>query len=347
MKSGETAELRKSTRVKRARTFSDDYVNEVKVGDSAVPKSSKIRKVEPEKEKVSKEVVNKKAAPLGSFCKSLSAMKPNRNREKEASDESDSLLANTSVLETIEEEKKVEEEKIEDKVTKEVVEVPMEVEAVKEVQVSQETVSAGTSQTSITQPSQSTFNASSVSAPQMIGCKFAGCTKTFRKQSLLDYHIKYHHYEDGRVIEGKNRKRKQSVDGEESVKKVKDSDLSGKKSSKGDAEDLEEPYEVISCKCGRSTSDGFMIQCEQCFCWQHGDCMNISENNLPQLYVCWVCEEHREPKRKDFNFENWLTSEKLNEVNPRAKQFFNDCAETIFKVKQMKYSYECVNSLIE
>lgn len=32
-------------------------------------------------------------------------------------------------------------------------------------------------------------------------CIHSDCDKAFRKQSLLDYHIKYYHTEDGRVIQ--------------------------------------------------------------------------------------------------------------------------------------------------
>lgn len=341
------AEVRKSSRVKRVRTFSDDYLNEslTKSGDGA--KSAKIRKVENGGVVKEKEDGRKKEAPLGGFLKSLSAMKPSRNRSKESVQESvepdeemvvssEQVSASTSVLMPIEEEKEADVGKMT------IVEVPKEVEAVRKTPVKVQSLLSQVSEASTaSQPSQSTFNASN-----SIACKFADCKKTFRKQSLLDYHIKYHHYEDGRVVEAKNRKRKQSVNDEVANEKPKDVEKT--KKGKGDAaEEMEDPYEVISCKCGRTTSEGFMIQCEKCFCWQHGDCMHISEANLPQVYLCWVCEEHREPKRKDFNFESWLSNEKLNEVNPRAKQFLNDCSQMVLNFRQMKYSYECITSYIE
>lgn len=33
-----------------------------------------------------------------------------------------------------------------------------------------------------------------------------------------------------------------------------------------------------------------MIQCEDCFVWQHADCMNVTEETLPELYYCENCK---------------------------------------------------------
>jgi hypothetical protein len=88
---------------------------------------------------------------------------------------------------------------------------------------------------------------------QLIRCLFPNCDKTFRKQHLLDYHIKYHHYEDGRIIE-------------KNVKKLKTSNRDARKTTsveqtnKTEIDDICEPYEVIYCSCHHNTSNGFMIQ---------------------------------------------------------------------------------------
>jgi len=31
------------------------------------------------------------------------------------------------------------------------------------------------------------------------------------------------------------------------------------------------------------------IQCEQCLCWQHGDCIDITKETLPEKYICYIC----------------------------------------------------------
>ena len=31
-------------------------------------------------------------------------------------------------------------------------------------------------------------------------------------------------------------------------------------------------------------------QCEQCLCWQHGDCVGLTEETLPKKYICYICD---------------------------------------------------------
>ncbi len=71
--------------------------------------------------------------------------------------------------------------------------------------------------------------------------------------------------------------------------------------------------DVVRCKCGSDVDEGFMIQvtlcvvlscvcstymiiviviimqCEQCLCWQHGDCIGIRSGSLPKKYICCIC----------------------------------------------------------
>lgn len=47
--------------------------------------------------------------------------------------------------------------------------------------------------------------------------------------------------------------------------------------------------DVVHCMCGSDVDEGFMIQCEQCLCWQHGDCIGIRSNLLPKKYICYIC----------------------------------------------------------
>jgi len=32
-------------------------------------------------------------------------------------------------------------------------------------------------------------------------------------------------------------------------------------------------------------------QCEECLCWQHGVCMGLLEDNVPEKYTCYVCQD--------------------------------------------------------
>jgi hypothetical protein len=49
---------------------------------------------------------------------------------------------------------------------------------------------------------------------------------------------------------------------------------------------------TIRCTCGNNVDQGtFMICCDTCETWQHGECMNVTEEaNVPALYRCEECK---------------------------------------------------------
>ncbi|KAM3840081.1 PHD finger protein 20 isoform 1-T1 [Vipera latastei] len=58
-------------------------------------------------------------------------------------------------------------------------------------------------------------------------------------------------------------------------------------------EDLEDDndFEIVRCICEVEEENDFMIQCEECLCWQHGVCMGLLEENVPEKYTCYVCQD--------------------------------------------------------
>ncbi|KAL5262967.1 hypothetical protein ACHWQZ_G008395 [Mnemiopsis leidyi] len=50
---------------------------------------------------------------------------------------------------------------------------------------------------------------------------------------------------------------------------------------------------IVSCDCGKSTSGGFMIECDICHKWQHGFCVNVDKDNIPDSYSCSWCRKIR------------------------------------------------------
>ncbi|KAF7644780.1 hypothetical protein LDENG_00215890 [Lucifuga dentata] len=193
-------------------------------------------------------------------------------------------------------------------------------------------------------------------------CPAPGCSKSFRKSSLLFYHIKYYHSDQQEALS-----RKQSSSGggaflsvkrnenqntstchhdnrehgamETEVKKEKAADrkeknflrikLKKKKKKKKKkcqsglgsrhhhthtqaddgsdwstltAESGEDtpPWpltvetgecEVVRCVCEVDEENDFMIQCEACWCWQHGTCMGLYEDSVPHRYTCYYCRD--------------------------------------------------------
>ncbi|XP_045620704.2 uncharacterized protein upSET isoform X1 [Procambarus clarkii] len=81
-----------------------------------------------------------------------------------------------------------------------------------------------------------------------------------------------------------------------------DSRLSDRSSSVGpsgeetetapEGEGDEQPIDdsITRCVCDFSHDDGYMIQCDRCFVWQHVDCMEIDRDNIPDEYLCEACD---------------------------------------------------------
>lgn len=47
---------------------------------------------------------------------------------------------------------------------------------------------------------------------------------------------------------------------------------------------------LIRCICGFTEDDGFTIQCEGCYAWEHGQCFGYpDEDSVPDIYYCELC----------------------------------------------------------
>nr|XP_020662079.1 PHD finger protein 20-like protein 1 isoform X2 [Pogona vitticeps] len=49
--------------------------------------------------------------------------------------------------------------------------------------------------------------------------------------------------------------------------------------------------EIVRCICEMDEENGFMIQCEECLCWQHSVCMGLFEDSIPEQYICYICRD--------------------------------------------------------
>lgn len=183
-----------------------------------------------------------------------------------------------------------------------------------------------------------------------IECTVENCTKTFRKQSLLDYHLKYHHYVNSDQSVKTNQIKKNSK--QKKKKKVDNDDYSYGSGLKSD--DEIDPYEVIHCKCSNNINKGFMIQCEICLCWQHGDCENIRSNKqVPDNYLCWICSEPANDL-KNLKYQSWIKarieSERLRDAQADCQELnrlkmLNECSKQYYGLNLLMYTLEFQMSL--
>lgn len=57
------------------------------------------------------------------------------------------------------------------------------------------------------------------------------------------------------------------------------------------AHSMGEENTLIRCICGFVEDDGFTIQCEGCYAWEHGQCFGYpQEDSVPDIYYCELCD---------------------------------------------------------
>ncbi|XP_061688704.1 PHD finger protein 20 isoform X4 [Syngnathoides biaculeatus] len=79
--------------------------------------------------------------------------------------------------------------------------------------------------------------------------------------------------------------------------------------------------EIIRCICEVEEENDFMIQCEDCFCWQHGTCMGLLEDNVPDRYACYIC---RDPPGQRQSLRYWYDREWLSNGHMYGLSFLEE-----------------------
>ncbi|XP_077108006.1 PHD finger protein 20 isoform X10 [Ranitomeya variabilis] len=87
------------------------------------------------------------------------------------------------------------------------------------------------------------------------------------------------------------------------------------------AEDEETECEIVRCMCEVQEENDFMIQCEECLCWQHGVCMGLLEDTVPEKYTCYVCQD---PPGQRVSLKYWYDKEWLNEGHMHGLSFLEE-----------------------
>ncbi|XP_027722844.1 PHD finger protein 20 isoform X1 [Vombatus ursinus] len=80
-------------------------------------------------------------------------------------------------------------------------------------------------------------------------------------------------------------------------------------------------FEVVRCICEVQEENDFMIQCEECQCWQHGVCMGLLEDNVPEKYTCYIC---RDPPGQRPGVKYWYEKEWLSHGHMHGLAFLED-----------------------
>lgn len=76
----------------------------------------------------------------------------------------------------------------------------------------------------------------------------------------------------------------------------------------------------IQCICGFHHDDGFTIACDQCDTWQHGYCVDIDRNAVPEKYECPSCRPRPVDVRRARDYQQQHVDDRGREEKPRRKK---------------------------
>ncbi|XP_051489434.1 PHD finger protein 20 isoform X4 [Apus apus] len=88
-----------------------------------------------------------------------------------------------------------------------------------------------------------------------------------------------------------------------------------------DEEAEESDFEIVRCVCEVKEENDFMIQCEECLCWQHGVCMGLLEDNVPEKYTCYICQD---PPGQRSSLKYWYEKEWLSSGHMHGLAFLEE-----------------------
>ncbi|GBP78188.1 hypothetical protein EVAR_50131_1 [Eumeta japonica] len=78
------------------------------------------------------------------------------------------------------------------------------------------------------------------------------------------------------------------------------------------------------CICGFTHDDGYMICCDRCGEWQHVDCMGVDRQNIPDKYMCELCQ----PRAIDRRHARAIQLRKREELSALGAASDSDSSET-------------------
>ncbi|KAK1799991.1 hypothetical protein P4O66_006493 [Electrophorus voltai] len=88
-----------------------------------------------------------------------------------------------------------------------------------------------------------------------------------------------------------------------------DLDITARRLSCGSVDSATVAQETVRCVCEVAEENDFMIQCEACMHWQHGACMGLLADTVPDAYACFVC---RDPPGQRLSLRYWYDQDWLS-----------------------------------
>ncbi|XP_035286723.1 PHD finger protein 20-like protein 1 isoform X2 [Anguilla anguilla] len=102
-------------------------------------------------------------------------------------------------------------------------------------------------------------------------------------------------------------------------------------------EEDDDANEIVRCICEMDEENGFMIQCEECMCWQHSVCMGLLEDSIPEQYICYIC---RDPPRQRWSAryqhdKDWLNRGHMYGLSFLSENYSHQNAQKIVSTHQL------------
>lgn len=94
--------------------------------------------------------------------------------------------------------------------------------------------------------------------------------------------------------------------------------------------------EIVRCVCEVEEENDFMIQCEECLCWQHGTCMGLLEENVPEKYSCYICRDTPGQCSRRFWYDrDWLSNGHMYGLSFLEQNYSHQNAKKIAATHQL------------
>uniref|UniRef100_A0A673G062 PHD finger protein 20-like protein 1 n=1 Tax=Sinocyclocheilus rhinocerous TaxID=307959 RepID=A0A673G062_9TELE len=113
-------------------------------------------------------------------------------------------------------------------------------------------------------------------------------------------------------------------------------------------EDDDGANEIVRCICEMDEENGFMIQCEECMCWQHSVCMGLLEDSIPDHYICYICRDPPGQRwsAKYCHDKDWLQKGHMYGLSFLTENYSHQNAKKIVSTHQLLADVYSVKNLL-